>query len=417
MNKRIASGTLHGIVQLPPSKSDGQRAVLCAALAQGKSVIHNLGPSADEQAMVRSIRQMGAKVESEEGNLRVTGIEKFPENLILNCGESGLGLRLLAGICAAHPGEFTLTGEGSILKRDHSFFTGHFPQWGGACTLNGGKLPLHISAPIKPGNWIADGSASSQYVSGLLMAMPLLREECTLKIEQLTSYPYVQMTLQTMKAFGVDLQQICDDQYALTFPQTYRPCVYQVEGDWSAASYWLVAAALGHPVKLAGLKNDSFQADKAMLEALNRAGCEVVWSEGELGVQSKKLYPFEFDATHCPDLFPALVTLAAFCPGISILRGVHRLANKESDRGLVLKEEFGKLGLRINLDGDEMHVYGGSSLKPAQVSSYNDHRIAMCLAIAARQIEGGLEIEGAEAVAKSYPNFWEDLSALHSNAR
>jgi 3-phosphoshikimate 1-carboxyvinyltransferase len=414
MNKQVDAGKLQGIVRLPPSKSDGQRALLCAALAKGSSTIHYLGPSADEQAMLRSIQQLGAKVEWEGGVLLVKGLDSFPEKLSLNCGESGLGLRLLASVCAVHAGEFSLSGEGSILKRDQSFFNDHFPRWGARCTLNEGKLPLHLSEPIQGGTLTADGSQSSQYISGLLMALPLLHTSSVLQVENMTSERYVGMTLNTLKAFGIHVATERENTFSIEGLQRYQPCTYTVEGDWSAASYWLAAAALGHPVEINGFHLFSSQPDELMLQALARTGCRVLHTGDSLQIVPCELQAFRFDATHCPDLFPALVTLAAFCNGVSVLQGVHRLANKESDRGLALQQEFGKLGLQIEIEGDEMRVYGGTKLHAAKVFSHNDHRIAMCLAIAALQIEGGLEIEGAEAVAKSYPGFWEDLSRLAS---
>lgn len=397
---------------MPPSKSDGQRALLCATLAKGVSMIYNLGPSADEQGMLRLIQQLGAKVQKDGDALRISGLEEFPRNLTLNCGESGLGLRSLASVCAVHEGEFYLTGEGSILKRDQSFFTDHFPQWGGVCTLNEGKLPLQISKPIQGGELIADGSLSSQYISGLLMALPLLHKSSDLQVENLASERYVDMTLNTLKAFGISYEKKTENSFFVSGPQKYQPCSYTIEGDWSAGSYWLAAAALGHPVEISGFRLFSSQPDELMTQAVARTGCRVIANGENLHVIPTELQAFRFDATHCPDLFPALVTLAAFCSGISVFQGVHRLANKESDRGLVLQQEFGKIGLQIDLDGDEMRVHGGAKLHSATVSSHNDHRIAMCLAIAALQIEGGLEIEGAEAVNKSYPGFWDDLSRL-----
>ncbi|MFT5777652.1 MAG: 3-phosphoshikimate 1-carboxyvinyltransferase, partial [Crocinitomicaceae bacterium] len=194
--------------------------------------------------------------------------------------------------------------------------------------------------------------------------------------------------------------------------QNYSCDVYHIERDWSSASCWLVAAALGHGIVVKGLNLESLQADVALLDALNSANCMISLDDDILLIDGEERVPFKFDATHCPDLFPALVTFAAFCDGVSMIKGVHRLAAKESDRGLALQEEFCLLGLKIDLEEDVMIIHGGTPLNSAIVDAHNDHRIAMCLAIAGSFIEGGVTIKGAESVAKSYPGFWDDLESL-----
>ena len=194
--------------------------------------------------------------------------------------------------------------------------------------------------------------------------------------------------------------------------QSYECKEYIVEGDWSSASYWLVASALGHDISLSGLNLASAQADRALLQMLRGAKCVIHFEYDLVSVDGSRKIPFNVDATHCPDLFPALVTLAAFCNGVSTISGVSRLKNKESDRGIVLQEEFGKLGLKIELDGDKMIIHGGTKLVAAEVDSHNDHRIAMCLAIAGSKIDGEVTISGTEAVSKSYPGFWDDFDHL-----
>ncbi|HRP53918.1 MAG TPA: hypothetical protein PLI97_10485, partial [Fluviicola sp.] len=195
----------------------------------------------------------------------------------------------------------------------------------------------------------------------------------------------------------------------------YQATAYHVENDWSAASYWLLAAALGHPIQISGLNTTSLQADKAFLDVLKLAGCSISVNESILEVSSSSLRAFTFDATHCPDLFPTLVVLAAKIKGISIIKGLNRLQHKESDRGKVLRKEFGKMGLNCELIGDEMHVHGTGVLHGARVFSHKDHRIAMSLAIAATCALGTTIIEDAQAVSKSYPEFWEQLKQLKSN--
>jgi len=408
MEKQINHGRIFGEINIPPSKSDSQRAILAAALVQGQSLIHNVGGSNDEVAMLANVQLLGAKVTSKERGVKVIqGITHFPEEISLNVGESGLGLRLLTAICAAHFGKHEINGEGSILIRPQGFFEQHFTELGARVSSNNGFLPLRLEGKLHGGKLEVDGSMSSQFLSGLLMALPLLDKDSEVVVNNLKSIPYVEMTLSTLREFGVEINHDDYTSFRIKGNQNYHPTEYFIESDWSSSSYWLVASALRQGLKLKGLSSKSQQADIAMLDALKAANCEIISDASGIMVNGIYRKPFDFDATHCPDLFPALVTLATFCDGVSIIDGVDRLKNKESDRGLVLQEEFGKLGVKIELLGDKMHIHGGGKLQSGVVQSHNDHRIAMCLAIAGVHIENGITIEGAEAVKKSYPDFWK----------
>lgn len=413
MNQVISSCTLNGEIVSPSSKSDGQRAILAAGLSKGVTVIQRIGDSDDELAMLRTIFQLGAKMEGVFADFTaIRGIQQFPAKAELNAGESGLGMRLITGVCAGQEGEFSINGEGSLLKRPQLFFEQHLTQMGVRVVSNDGFLPITVQGPMVGGKVEIDGSASSQFLSGMLMSLPLIKEDSVLIVRNLKSIPYVQMTLNTLKAFGIEVEHENFEQFSIRGNQTYTCEEYTVEGDWSSASYWLVASALGHSISISRLNLESAQADKALLKMLMDANCIVNLEENAISIDGSNRIPFTADATHSPDLFPALVTLAAFCDGISTISGVHRLKNKESDRGIVLQQEFAKLGLKIELNGDEMLIHGGSELTAAHVDSHNDHRIAMCLAIAASKIEGEMTISGAEAVSKSYPGFWDDFGKV-----
>ena len=411
MKKLITATRLSGKINIPSSKSDSQRGLLAAALSSGATIISNVGQSDDEQHMLKCIQSLGAQVHVDQDKISIHGINHFPNQLDLNCGESGLGLRLLTSICAAYEGNHHLSGEGSILTRDQSFFEQHFPAMGVNVVSNGGKLPLQIDGQLKSGKYTIDGSQSSQYVSGLLMAFPLLNGDTELTIENLKSKPYVDMTIETLRAFGIRIQEE-GNRYLIRGNQSCKSTSYTVESDWSSASYWLVAAALGHELELSGLNLESKQADIAMLQALKNASCHVHSSRDSILVDGTKRKAFVFDATDCPDLFPALVALSAGCEGVSKISGVHRLKNKESDRGVVLQREYAKLGLKIEIQGDEMIIFGGSELHGGNVDSHNDHRIAMCLGITATFINDKVELLNSDAVSKSYPMFWKDLDQL-----
>lgn len=415
MDKQVKQGEYSGVVSIPSSKSDAQRALLAASLHRGETELIGVGKSDDEERMLSNIQSLGASIEVlSEGSMLIKGVDKFPSSAALNVGESGLGSRLITSICAAHEGRFTINGEGSLLSRSQDFFEDHLPLLGATVTSSDGKLPLEIVGPMTGGEIEVDGSMSSQFLSGLLMALPLIETTTVLNVKDLKSIPYVEMTLSTLGFFGIEIDHTDFEQFVIKGGQKYQCYAYEIERDWSSASYWLIAAALDHSVIIQGLSLGSLQADVALLDVLNAAGCMISLDEDLLLIDGDNRVPFDFDATHCPDLFPALVTFAAFCDGVSKISGVHRLKNKESDRGAALQVEFGKLGLKIELDGDTMIIHGGSKLTSASVDAHNDHRIAMCLAIAGTLIEGGLTVTGAESVAKSYPGFWHDLEELIS---
>ena len=413
MIKTITKTKIFGTVQVPPSKSDSQRAILAASLSKDTTVLYNVGKSNDELSMLSNCAILGADiVKLDDGKYSITGIRQFPEEAELNVGESGLGLRLITAVCAAHEGTFVINGEGSILKRPQVFFEDHLTQLGVQVESNNGFLPLKIKGPLIGGKLVVDGSMSSQFLSGLLMALPLIKADTNLTVKNLKSVPYVKMTLETIKTFGIEIDNKSFEEFYIKGNQEYTSSKYAIESDWSGASFWLVASALGHDVKVLGLTLDSQQADLELLNALTIANCGVVADETGIRINGSNRKAFSFDATHCPDLFPALVAFASFCEGKSKILGVRRLKNKESDRGEVLKEEFGKLGVTIELDDDLMVIEGSSSMKSTKVNAHNDHRIAMCLAIAAINLEGEMEITGAESVKKSYPDFWNHLEAL-----
>ena len=412
MIKSIQFTSFNGAINIPPSKSDEQRALLCAALSDGESVVRNVGISDDVKAMLENIRRLGVKCEVSENEINLSGNAIFRDGLELNSGESGLGFRLLSGICAVKTGKQTITGEGSLLNRQQHFYENNLNQFGAQVVSNDGFLPLLFQGQLKGVEIHVDGSESSQYISGLLMGLPLLDQSTKLCVKNSKSTPYIEMTLETLKQFGVKILHDKFKEYLIRGNQKYTSCNYIVESDWSSAGYWLVAAALGNKIEIKGLSLESKQADLAMLDALKAANCQVNILEKGILIDGSNRQAFQFDATHCPDLFPALVTLAAFCKGKSIIHGVSRLVNKESDRGSVLQKEFAKIGLTIDLNGDQMTIHGGTILYSAEVDSNHDHRIAMCLAIVGTKINGGLTIRNAEAVSKSYPEFWEHFDQL-----
>jgi 3-phosphoshikimate 1-carboxyvinyltransferase len=268
-----------------------------------------------------------------------------------------------------------------------------------------------VKGPFKGGTVEIDGSVSSQVLTGLLIAAPHALFPVTFRVGDLKSRPYVDITTRMMRDFGVVVENKDFKEFVVPAPQKYISKSYSVEGDWSGAAFLLVAGAIAGEVTVTNLDFQSAQADKAILTALKNSGAQLLVEKDRITVKKSQLKAFRFDATHCPDLFPPLVVLAAACDGISQIRGVSRLRGKESDRATSLQQEFGKLGLYISLEGDNMLIKG-NSLNGGMVFSHNDHRIAMACAVAGLIASESVIIDKAEAVNKSYPEFFEDLRRI-----
>jgi 3-phosphoshikimate 1-carboxyvinyltransferase len=418
MQITIQPSEISGSIYAPASKSSMQRACAVALVRKGESIIHNPGISNDDKAAVNVIKALGAAVnELEKGSLQITSDGVNPITSTVNCGESGLGIRMFAPIVALSEKEITIQGEGSLLTRPMDFFDEVLPQLGVQIISNQGKLPLKLKGPLQPKNIKIDGSLSSQFLTGLLIAYAASdAKNVTIKVNNLKSKPYVDLTLTVMEEFG--LKAPLNKEYEeFAFLSDFVSCEpgfvdYTVEGDWSGGAFLLVAGAIAGNITVHGLDITSTQADKAVLKALTDCNCKILIEEKQIEIGPGKLKAFEFDATDCPDLFPPLVALASYCEGITVLKGVHRLTHKESNRALTLQEEFGKMGINIELHDNQMRIKGGTLVKGAQVHSRHDHRIAMACAVAALRATGEITIDEAEAVNKSYPNFYEHIQSL-----
>ena len=410
MERTVAPSKVKGTVKAPASKSMTQRAIAAALLAGGESTIVNPSYCDDSLAAMTIATGLGARVHPDKAEMKITGGRILREHK-LNCGESGLAVRMFSPIAALWPEEIVMTGAGSLKNRPMSMIEEALRQFRVGCSSNNGFLPLTIKGPLKGGECEIDGSISSQLLTGLLMALPVAGKNSIIRVNDLKSRPYIDMTLQVLDKFGIKVTNDNYSKFLITGNQEYKAIRYEVESDWSGGAFLLVAGAINGEITVNGLRADSRQSDKAILGALESAGARMTIKEKSVRISRSGLRAFKFDATESPDLFPPLVVLAACCSGVSVIKGVSRLMHKESNRAIVLKEEFGKMNISIEIRGDTMLVSGGE-IKGALIDPANDHRIAMAAAVAALRADDRMLIKDSYCVAKSYPEFFHDLKKL-----
>jgi len=416
MKIRVSPGKINGKLAANPSKSAMQRAVAAALLAKGTSTIHNPGISNDCLAALEVAQKLGAEIEKTDDAVHIKGNGVAAKSEKINCGESGLGIRMFTPIAALSDQKITIEAEGSLKTRPVDFFEEVLPKLQVSCQTENGNPPITIQGPLTPADISIDGSLSSQFLTGLLMAYASKASDETIHVRNLTSKPYIELTLDIMNRFGVKVEHDNLENFHFKTKQSYQPTEYTVEGDWSGAAFLLVAGAVGGNINVSHLELNSTQSDKAILEAIKKAGADLEITEERIIVRKSDLTAFEFDATQCPDLFPPIAALAANCEGTTVIKGALRLTHKESNRSVALEEEFGKMGIEIKTEGDLMYIKGGTGIKSAKVHSHFDHRIAMACAVAAINADGSIEIEVAESVNKSYPEFWKHWNKIGGEA-
>ena len=410
MERYLEPSAIKGTIKAPASKSMTQRAIAAALLADGESMIHNPSYCDDSLAAMSIAVGLGARVEPLVNELKIIGSATLKESK-LNCGESGLAIRMFSPIVALYPAEITLVGANSLKKRPMIMIEEALNQLGVKCKSSAGFLPLTIQGPIAGGRCEIDGSVSSQLLTGLLMALPLASKNSEIKVNNLKSKPYIDMTIQLLNSFGITIENSNYNLFKISGNQKYTPNTYIVEGDWSGGAFLLVAGAINGQLIIKGLRSDSKQSDMSILNALEMADAHLIIGDDQIEISKSELKAFEFNATQSPDLFPPLVALASYCKGISTIKGVSRLIYKESNRAETLKEEFGKMKINIEINDDLMFVTGGQP-QSARVESHEDHRIAMAVAVASLGATGRVSIRDSQCVAKSYPGFFDDLRNL-----
>ncbi len=418
---KCTSGALHGTVNIPPSKSVAHRAMLCAALAEGRSTLSPIELSNDMRATINAITALGAHVEFSDGKLTIDGIGNISKNhadnepVDINCIESGSTLRFIIPIAAAVGINGRFIGEGTLLPRPIGIYTELLPKAGVECFTEGG-LPLICRGKLRSGEYEIRGDISSQFITGMLYALSLCEGDSKLILTTpLQSSAYVDMTTCCMADFGVKVERT-DYGWFIPGGQKYTPRDYTVEGDWSHTGFFLAAGALGSELTLRGLRMDSVQGDMAALELFRGFGADITEQDGTLTVRKGTLHGQHINAEQIPDLVPCLAVCAALCDGTTIIDHAERLRIKESDRLASTASMINALGGKVTELPDGLKIEGVSEFTGGTVDGCRDHRIIMSAAIAALSASGEVTITTPHSVNKSYPSFFDVYNSLGGNA-
>lgn len=406
----------NGTVNVPPSKSDVHRAIICAAMANGVSRISPVVLSNDIKATIGCIKALGADAVLENNVLTVDGTNMYKnKTALLDCGESGSTLRFFIPIAAVGNINATFVGKGKLPQRPIGIFTEALPKAGTVCKTEGG-LPLEIKGQLKSGIFEIPGNVSSQFITGLLLALPILDGDSEIVLTSpLESVGYIAMTIRTMKQFGVNIDTK-ENGWHIKGGQTYKSCNYTTDGDWSQAAFFMVLGAIGGKVTVKGVAKDSTQGDKKCAEILARFGAKVTQLDNEVTVEKGELKAITIDASQIPDLVPVLSVCAAFAEGTTKIINAERLRIKECDRLKATAELLNNLGGKVKELSDGLEITGVSSLKGGNVNGYNDHRIVMSAAVCAARSDGDITATFAMSINKSYPDFYIDYNSIGGKA-
>lgn len=399
MDLRITPSKLSGKVVVPPSKSVAHRMIIAAALSDGISTISNLFPSVDITATMDCMKALGAKISFSSNTAVIEGIKNSPDKAVLDCCESGSTLRFLIPVACALGVDAEFIGRGKLPQRPITPFLDELPKHGISFELpkNGDNLPCRVSGKLTGGRFEVDGGISSQFITGLLFALSLLNEDSEIVLTSpLQSKPYVDITIGVLRDFGCEISET-NTGFLVKGNQRLVPFSGAVEGDYSQSAFFYVANSLGSTIEINGLNENSLQGDKAIVEICkNAVGCKA----------------FEIDCSDIPDLVPIMSVLGCFCNGKSRIINAARLRIKECDRLAAMEDCLNKIGGKVKSTADTLEIEGVGTFKGGEVGCFNDHRIAMSMAIAATRCENPLILRGAECVSKSFPNFFEVYRAL-----
>ena len=418
---KIYPSKLKGEMKIPPSKSLSHRAIICGALSDDTSDIDNLIFSEDIKATLDGMRSLGTNIErieseSKEETYCVTlkGDSNVKTlNRSIDCKESGSTLRFLIPFAGLVEDEMIFNGKGKLVERPLDTYYRIFDEQNIEYSNNDGKLPLQVKGRLKPGTFKIEGNISSQFISGLMFVLPLLDGDSKIEITtELESKGYVDLTIDMLEKFNIEIENRDYKEFHKKGNQKYKSRYYRVEGDFSQAAFWIVAGLLGSNIVCKDLNIDSLQGDKAILEIVKKMDGSLKIDEELIEVKESETKGTIIDASQCPDLVPVLAVLGALSNGTTKIINAERLRIKESDRLKAISTELNKLGANIKELEDGLLIEGKKELRGGTVDSWNDHRIAMALAVASIKCTEPVIITGSEAVKKSYPDFWRDFESL-----
>lgn len=397
-----------GIIRPPGSKSISHRALICAALSGGGTVT-GVVENEDIRATLRCLEAFGAQYKKDNGIIEFTQKLSVPkESAILDCGESGSTIRFIIPLAAAFGAAVYFTGSGRLMDRPMNIYNDAF---GSNAGLQKDGAAFKVSGKLRPGVFTLPGDVSSQFVTGLLFALPLLEGESVIELTStLQSRSYVDLTLDCLEAFGIEIFNENYERFIIPGGQEYRSRDYRVEADYSSASFMLASAALGCDVKCVGLSRRSRQGDMRFLDILAQCGADIQWlAEDTVKVHTGSLKAASVDVSEIPDLVPPLAAVMCFCNGGGEITNAARLRIKECDRLAAVTQELSKLGAKIEEGPDYLRIGQVESFTGGSCHAHNDHRIAMMIALASLKSEGPVYIDEPDCVKKSYPDFWKDF--------
>ena len=413
MEKRVY-GKLHGGVTPPPSKSQAHRLLICAALGTESCSVVCSSVNDDIMATMRCLNAIGAKITFSSGIFDVQPLDLIKGGT-LDCGESGSTLRFLMSVAAVLGADATFTGAGKLPQRPMGALTDVLSGHGISFECHSEhELPVTCRGTLKGGAFTLPGNVSSQYLTGLLFALPLAAEDSVIKVTGgLTSASYIDMTIDALRVAGIAVERR-NNIFSIKGGQQYRmPRRVVVEGDWSSAAFWAVAGVIGkQPLTIEGMNTGTLQGDSAIIDHLRSMGAFIETAAGKVVAMPSHLFGTELDCMDTPDLVPILSVAAAMAQGTTTFTNVGRLRFKESDRLAAMKSVLASFGIDSTVGEDTFTVYGGEPKAVAPANSFGDHRIAMSAAVLATVAKGITTITGSECVAKSYPAFFEDFAAL-----
>lgn len=413
MKVRITPTKLKGEVVIPPSKSLSHRAIIAAGLSEGKSIISNIMYSKDIIATINAMRALGAEITEYDNYLEIVGSKVKRVSDVIDANESGSTIRFMIPIAMTIKDKCTFIGKNNLCKRPLDSFFEIFEKQNIKYKRNEDYLPLEVEGALKPGSYEIRGDISSQFITGLLYALPLLNGDSVINITTpMESKGYIDLTIDILKMFGIEVINDNYEKFIVKGNQKFVAHDYMVEGDFSQSAFFLVADMLGADIKLKAMNMNSNQGDKKILNDVEDFGGKLLYSDGLLSVSADNIKNTIIDFSQSPDLGPALTVLAALANGTTKFINASRLRIKECDRITCMKEEIEKLGGAIDELPDGMIIYGVDRLKGGIVNSHNDHRVVMALAMATLKMDGDLVIENCEAITKSFPNFFDVFESL-----